>query len=100
MLYIYKVKKDESLQDVCIKYSVFKDDLLSLNNITEENVREGLLLVIDIPDGKRYVVKPFDTITKIITTVIMKRIIISDHILSLNHILEASIPQNTVNERI
>jgi len=65
MLYIYKVKKDESLQDVCIKYSVFKDDLLSLNNITEENVREGLLLVIDIPDGKRYVVKPFDTITKI-----------------------------------
>ena len=65
MLYIYKVKKDESLQDVCIKYSVFKDDLLSLNNITEENVREGLLLVIDIPDGKRYVVKHFDTITKI-----------------------------------
>lgn len=65
MLYIYKVKKDESLQDVCIKYSVFKDDLLSLNNIAEENVREGLLLVIDIPDGKRYVVKPFDTITKI-----------------------------------
>ena len=65
MLYIHRVKKDESLKDICVKYSVFCEDLLHLNNITEENVKEGLLMVIDIPEGKRYVVKPFDTITKI-----------------------------------
>lgn len=65
MLYIHRVKKDESLKDICVKYSVFSEDLLHLNNITEENVKEGLLMVIDIPEGKRYVVKPFDTIAKI-----------------------------------
>ena len=65
MLYIQRVKKDESLKDICVKYSVFCEDLLHLNNITEENVKEGLLMVIDIPEGKRYVVKPFDTIAKI-----------------------------------
>ncbi len=65
MLYIHRVKKDESLKDICVKYSVFCEDLLHLNNITEENVKEGLLMVIDIPEGKRYVVKPFDTIAKI-----------------------------------
>ena len=65
MLYIHRVKKDESLKDICVKYSVFSEDLLHLNNITEENVKEGLLMVIDIPEGKRYVVKPFDTLAKI-----------------------------------
>ena len=65
MLYIHRVKKDESLKDICVKYSVLCEDLLHLNNITEENVKEGLLMVIDIPEGKRYVVKPFDTIAKI-----------------------------------
>ena len=65
MLYIHRVKKDESLKDICVKYSVFCEDLLHLNDITEENVKEGLLMVIDIPEGKRYVVKPFDTIAKI-----------------------------------
>ena len=65
MLYIHRVKKDESLKEICVKYSVFCEDLLHLNNITEENVKEGLLMVIDIPEGKRYVVKPFDTIAKI-----------------------------------
>ena len=65
MLYIHRVKKDESLKDICVKYSVFFFFFLHLNNITEENVKEGLLMVIDIPEGKRYVVKPFDTIAKI-----------------------------------
>ena len=53
------------MRDICMKYQVLSEDLLMLNNITEENIKEGLLLVIDIPEGKRYVVKPFDNLSKI-----------------------------------
>lgn len=65
MQYIYKVKKDDSLKDICIKYSVFADDLLNSNNLEEEDIKEGVLLYISVPNGRRYVVKPFDTIEKI-----------------------------------
>ncbi|MDE6967069.1 MAG: LysM peptidoglycan-binding domain-containing protein [Clostridia bacterium] len=65
MQYIHKVRKNESVNEICSYYSIMRDDLLTINNITEDNIKEGLLLFIDIPEGIRYVVKPFDNISKI-----------------------------------
>lgn len=65
MQYIHKVKRGESLREICVKYSVFGEDLLATNNLGEEDLREGVLLVVDIPEGERYVVKPFDNLDKI-----------------------------------
>lgn len=65
MQYIHKVRRDESLREICVRYSVYGEDLLSLNNLSEEDIREGVLLVVDIPEGERYVVKPFDNLDKI-----------------------------------
>lgn len=65
MQYVHKVKKGECLEDICKKYSVYKEDLLSINNVQSEDLKEGVLLFVDIPDGIRYVVKPFDTLSKI-----------------------------------
>ncbi len=65
MQYIHKVKKEESVRDICVKYSVCEEELLSANNLAEEDIKEGVLLFVSVPDGRRYVVKPFDTIRKI-----------------------------------
>lgn len=65
MQYIHKVKNGESAEDICKIYHILKSQLLSNNNVGEENIKEGLLLYIDIPDGVRYVVKPFDNLEKI-----------------------------------
>ncbi len=65
MQYIHKVKKEESVRDICVKYSVCEEELLSANNLVEEDIKEGVLLFVSVPDGRRYVVKPFDTIRKI-----------------------------------
>lgn len=65
MQYIHKVKKEESVRDICVKYSVSEEELLSANNLAEEDINEGVLLFVSVPDGRRYVVKPFDTIRKI-----------------------------------
>ncbi len=48
-----------------MKYSVCEEELLSANNLAEEDIKEGVLLFVSVPDGRRYVVKPFDTIRKI-----------------------------------
>lgn len=65
MQYIHKVKKSESAEDICKIYHILKSQLLNENNVGEENIKEGLLLYINIPDGIRYVVKPFDNLQKI-----------------------------------
>ena len=38
---------------------------MSANNLAEEDIKEGVLLFVSVPDGRRYVVKPFDTTRKI-----------------------------------
>lgn len=65
MQYIHKVKNEESVRDICIKYSVCEEELLATNNLSLEDVKEGVLLYVSVPDGRRYVVKPFDTLSKI-----------------------------------
>lgn len=65
MQYVHKVKANESLREICQKYGVLKQDLLLSNNVREGDISEGLLLLVSVPDGIRYVVKPFDTIKKI-----------------------------------
>lgn len=89
MQYIHKVKKNESLRGICQKYSILKDDLLAANNITEEDVLEGLLLCVEVPDGVRYVVKPFDTVQKIAD----KFGVSANEILSFNRIKEVFLGQ-------
>lgn len=65
MQYVYSVKKGDSISEICLKYGVFAGDVLSANNLAEEDIKEGVLLYIDVPEGRRYVVKPFDTIEKL-----------------------------------
>lgn len=65
MKYIYEVKENENLKDICAKYFADCNQVLKDNFIKEENIRPGLLLLIQVKDGERYVVKPFDTLEKI-----------------------------------
>lgn len=65
MQYVHRVNDKESLRDICAKYGVFSADLLRDNKVSEDNVRRGLLLLINVHEGVRYVVKPFDNLNKI-----------------------------------
>lgn len=65
MQYIHKVKDGESIEDICKIYHILKADILAQNNVGETNIKAGLLLFVDIPNGTRYVVKPFDSLDKI-----------------------------------
>lgn len=89
MQYVHKVKKNESLRSICQKYSVLKGDLLTANNVVEEDIHEGLLLFVEVPDGIRYVVKPFDTVQKIAD----RYGITLDEILKFNNIKEIFLGQ-------
>lgn len=89
MQYIHKVKSNESLRDICGKYSVLKQDLLATNNLSEEDICEGVLLFVEVPDGTRYVVKPFDTVT----TIAKKFRLSEEEILHFNKIKEVFLGQ-------
>lgn len=89
MQYIHKVKGNECLRDICGKYSVLKQDLLIANNLSEEDICEGVLLFVEVPDGTRYVVKPFDTAA----TIAKKFGLTEEEVLQFNKIKEVFLGQ-------
>ncbi len=60
---IHKVGKGEGAEEVARKYGVSKAKLLKDNNCRAEQVEEGVRLLIMLPQGEEYVVKPFDTLS-------------------------------------
>ncbi len=62
---IYKVKLGEKIEDISAKFGVSASAILHDNNCSAEQIDEGVRLVISKPDGREYIVKPFDTIASI-----------------------------------
>ena len=63
--YIYRVGKDEKLEDIAAKFGISMSALLHDNNCVSEQIDEGIRLLINMPEGREYIVKPFDTIASV-----------------------------------
>ncbi|MDE6550155.1 MAG: LysM peptidoglycan-binding domain-containing protein [Clostridia bacterium] len=62
---VYKVNRGERIEDISAKFGVSASAILHDNNCTSEQIDEGVRIVISKPDGREYIVKPFDTIASI-----------------------------------
>ena len=58
---VYRVREGESLQDVARKFGVRAEKILADSNCAPDQFDRGICLLIRRPEGREYVVKPFDT---------------------------------------
>lgn len=59
--FVYRVEKGDDLGGIVSKFSTTKQIVISCNGLSRAP-QEGELLVIEIPGGEEYIVKPHDTI--------------------------------------
>lgn len=62
---VYRVSENEKIEDVARKFGVSVSRILADNNCRPEQIDSGIRLIICKPEGREYVVKPFDTIQSI-----------------------------------
>lgn len=60
-IFVYKTERGDDLDSVAEKFGTTKRIIVADNFLSEEPC-PGEMLIIEKPDGKAYIVKPFDTI--------------------------------------
>ncbi|MEG1963595.1 MAG: LysM peptidoglycan-binding domain-containing protein, partial [Clostridia bacterium] len=63
--FIYRVEENEDIETIAKKFLLNKDEVLQSNKIEKEKVQEGARLWLKLPEGSKYIVKPFDTLNSI-----------------------------------
>lgn len=61
MKILYTVK-NETLNDISVRFGINKKTILDTNKTSAENVRDGKILLLDTLDGETYKVRPKDTL--------------------------------------
>lgn len=61
MKILYTVK-NESLNDISVRFGINKKTILNVNKISAENVCNGKILLLDTLEGETYKVRPKDTL--------------------------------------
>lgn len=61
MKILYTVK-NETLNDISVRFGINKKTILDTNKTSVENVRDGKILLLDTLDGETYKVRPKDTL--------------------------------------
>ena len=62
---IYRVRKGEKAEDVARKTGVAARRICALNNCREEQIEEGVRMLIAQAEGREYVVRPFDSLSSV-----------------------------------
>lgn len=62
--FVYRVEKGDELSGIVSKFSTTKQIVVSCNGLSCPPC-EGDLLVIEVPGGEEYIVKPHDTLESI-----------------------------------
>ena len=63
-IFVYKTERGDNLDSIAEKFGTTKIIIVS-DNLLSKQPRPGEMLVIEKPEGKAYIVKPFDTIESI-----------------------------------
>ena len=63
-IFVYKTERGDNLDSIAEKFGTTKIIIVS-DNLLSEQPRPGEMLVIEKPEGKAYIVKPFETIESI-----------------------------------
>lgn len=61
MKILYTIK-NETLNDISVRFGINKKTILDTNKTSAENVRDGKILLLDTLDGETYKVRPKDTL--------------------------------------
>lgn len=63
-IFVYKTERSDDLLSIAEKFGTTERIIVADNLLTEEP-RPGEMLVVEKPEGRAYVVKPFDTLESI-----------------------------------
>ena len=59
--FVYKVEHGETLKEIAEKFNTTRQ-ILIVDNCLGEEPNEGDILYVAVPNGKEYIVKPFDSL--------------------------------------
>lgn len=60
-IFVYKTERGDDLDSIAEKFGTTKRIIVS-DNLLSEEPRLGETLIVEKPEGRAYIVKPFDTI--------------------------------------
>lgn len=63
-IFVYKTERGDDLLSIAEKFGTTERIIVADNLLTEEP-RPGEILVVEKPEGRAYIVKPFDTLESI-----------------------------------
>jgi len=63
--FLYKVKKDETLNDIATQFKTSETILINCNKLADNELEEGDILYIENENNFIYTVKPLDNLDKI-----------------------------------